>query len=82
MFKDAYMIEYLECLDRDHRKPHQNAAIGLFLCASKEQEIVEYSLSRSLSPSLVVSGYKTKLHDARLLKEKLLEFYALESPDE
>ncbi len=71
---------YLECLDRDHRKPHENATIGLLLCASKDQEVVEYSLSRSLSPALVAE-YKTKLPDARLLKAKLLEFYALESPD-
>lgn len=28
---------YLECLDRDHRKPNENAAIGLLLCASKDQ---------------------------------------------
>ncbi len=72
---------YLECLDRDHRKSHENAAIGLLLCASKDQEVVEYSLSRSLSPALVAE-YKTKLPDTRLLKDKLLEFYALESPNE
>lgn len=71
---------YLECLDRDHRKPHENATIGLLLCASKDEEVVEYSLSRSLSPALVAE-YKTKLPDTRLLKAKLLEFYALESPD-
>jgi predicted nuclease of restriction endonuclease-like (RecB) superfamily len=93
VFKDAYMVEYLDlppghseselhqglisrlkdflielgrdfCFigseyplqvgHRDHRKPHENAAIGLLLCASKDQEVV---------------------------KNKLLEFYALESPD-
>ncbi|MDP2816285.1 MAG: PDDEXK nuclease domain-containing protein [Rectinemataceae bacterium] len=72
---------YLECLDRDHRKPHENATIGLLLCASKDEEVVEYSLSRSLSPALVAE-YRTKLPDMRLLKEKLLEFYAMESPDD
>ena len=44
---------YLEALDRDHRKPHENPAIGLLLCASKDREVVEYALSRSLSPALV-----------------------------
>lgn len=72
---------YLECLDRDHRKPHENAAIGLLLCASKDDEVVEYSLSRSLSPALVAE-YRTKLPDKDLLKAKLIEFYALESPNE
>jgi hypothetical protein len=40
---------YLEALDRDHRKPHENPASGLLLCATKDGEVVEYALSRSLS---------------------------------
>lgn len=72
---------YLECLDRDHKKPHENAAIGLLLCASKDQEVVEYSLSRSLSPALVAE-YQTKLPKKQLLEAKLLEFYALEAAKE
>ena len=38
---------YLEALDRDHRKPHENPAIGVLLCASKDREVVEYALSRA-----------------------------------
>jgi len=72
---------YLESLDRDYRKPHENVAIGILLCASKDQEVVEYSLSRSLSPTLVAE-YKTMLPDKDLLKAKLLEFYNLETLDE
>ncbi|MBC7378734.1 MAG: DUF1016 domain-containing protein, partial [Burkholderiaceae bacterium] len=41
---------YLEALDRDVRKPHENPAIGVLLCASKDSEVVEYALSRTLSP--------------------------------
>ncbi|MEI2713954.1 MAG: PDDEXK nuclease domain-containing protein [Nocardioides sp.] len=37
---------YLEALDRDVRKPHENPAIGVLLCASKDSEVVEYALSR------------------------------------
>jgi predicted nuclease of restriction endonuclease-like (RecB) superfamily len=44
---------YLEALDRDVRKPHENPSIGLLLCASKDSEVVEYALSRTLSPALV-----------------------------
>ncbi len=41
---------YLEALDRDVRKPHEQPAIGVLLCASKDEEVVEYALSRTLSP--------------------------------
>jgi hypothetical protein len=71
---------YLEALDRDVRKPHENPAIGLLLCASKDSEVVEYALSRSLSPALVAQ-YQTQLPDKQLLAAKLHEFYALNAPD-
>ncbi len=67
---------YLEALDRDHRKPHENPAIGVLLCASKDSEVVEYALSRTLSPALVAE-YRTQLPDKKLLAAKLHEFYAL-----
>jgi predicted nuclease of restriction endonuclease-like (RecB) superfamily len=66
---------YLESLDRDHRKSHENPAIGVLLCASKDDKVVEYALSRSLSPALVAE-YKTKLPDRKLLAAKLQEFYS------
>jgi predicted nuclease of restriction endonuclease-like (RecB) superfamily len=69
---------YLEALDRDVRKPHENPAIGLLLCASKDSEVVEYALSRTLSPALV-AHYQTQLPDRRLLAAKLHEFYELKS---
>ena len=67
---------YLEALDRDVRKPHENPAIGLLLCASKDSEVVEYALSRSMSPALVAQ-YQTQLPDKQMLAAKLHEFYAL-----
>lgn len=72
---------YLEALDRDHRKPHENPAISLLLCASKDKEVVEYALSRSLSPALIAE-YQTKLPDKKLLAAKLHEFYALNVPED
>ena len=70
---------YLEALDRDVRKPHENPAIGVLLCASKDSEVVEYALSRTLSPALVAQ-YQTQLPDKQLLAAKLHEFYALNAP--
>jgi predicted nuclease of restriction endonuclease-like (RecB) superfamily len=67
---------YLEALDRDERKGHENPAIGVLLCASKEDEVVEYALNRSLSPALIAE-YQTRLPDKHLLQAKLHEFYAL-----
>ena len=70
---------YLEALDRDVRKPHENPAIGVLLCASKDSEVVEYALSRTLSPALVAQ-YQTQLPDKAMLAAKLHEFYALNAP--
>jgi hypothetical protein len=51
---------YLEALDRDVRKAHEQPSIGVLLCASKNDEVVEYVLSRSLSPALIAE-YQTQL---------------------
>lgn len=67
---------YLEALDRDHKKPHENPAIGVLLCASKDNEVVEYALSRTLSPALIAQ-YETQLPDKKLLQAKLHEFYLM-----
>lgn len=67
---------YLEALDRDVKKDHERPSIGLLLCASKNNEVVEYALSRSLSPALIAE-YKTLLPDKKLLQDKLHAFYQL-----
>jgi predicted nuclease of restriction endonuclease-like (RecB) superfamily len=72
---------YLEALDRDVRKPHERPAIGVLLCASKDSEVVEYALSRSLSPALIAE-YQTQLPDKRLLQAKLHEFYQVTADSE
>lgn len=64
---------YLEALDRDVRKSHERTSIGMLLCATKNNEVVEYALSRSLSPALVAE-YQTHLPDRQLLQAKLHEF--------
>jgi predicted nuclease of restriction endonuclease-like (RecB) superfamily len=72
---------YLEALDRDVRKEHEQPSIGVLLCASKNDEIVEYALSRSLSPTLIAE-YQTKLPDKKLLQAKLQEFYLQDASEE
>lgn len=70
---------YLEALDRNFRKTHENPALGLLLCATKDSEVVEYALSRSLSPAMIAE-YETKLPPKRLLQAKLHEFYQMLAP--
>jgi predicted nuclease of restriction endonuclease-like (RecB) superfamily len=65
---------YLEALDRDIKKPNENPSIGLLLCKDKDSEVVEYALSRSLSPTMV-SEYKTQLPDKKVLRQKLQELF-------
>jgi predicted nuclease of restriction endonuclease-like (RecB) superfamily len=67
---------YLEALDRDIKLLHENPSIGVLLCREKNDEIVEYALSRSVSPA-VISEYETKLIPREILRRKLNEFYAL-----
>ena len=63
---------YLEALDREHKKNNENPSVGIILCASKEDEVVEFALSRSVSPTLI-SEYTLKLIDKKLLRQKLHE---------
>ena len=67
---------YLEALDRDVRKPNENPSVGVILCASKDDAVVEYALSRSISPTLV-SDYQLCLPDKQLLRNKLRELTEL-----
>lgn len=65
---------YLEALDRDVKKKNENPSIGILLCKGKDSEVVEYALSRSLSPTMV-SEYQTQLPDKKLLQQKLHELF-------
>jgi len=65
---------YLEALDRDVKKSNENPSIGVLLCKEKDTEVVEYALSRSLSPTMV-SEYKTHLPDKKLLQQKVHELF-------
>ncbi|GAB4345241.1 MAG: PDDEXK nuclease domain-containing protein [Cyanophyceae cyanobacterium] len=72
---------YLEALDRDIKKPHENPSIGVLLCRDKDDEVVEYALSRSVSPT-VVAEYELKLIPKEVLRRKLNEFYELLTPED
>lgn len=71
---------YLEALDRDVKKQNENPSIGILLCKDKDTEVVEYALSRNLSPTMV-SDYKTQLPDKSILQQKLHELFDIESEE-
>lgn len=72
---------YLEALDRNVKKPHENPSIGILLCKDKENEVVEFALSRSLSPAMVAE-YQTQLPDKKLLQQKLHEIFENSNTEE
>ena len=55
-FKPEYISKldfYLEALDRQVKKENENPSVGLLLCAAKNDEVVKYAMSRTMSPMLV-----------------------------
>ncbi len=61
---------YLEALDRDVKRPNENPSIGILLCKGKDNEVVEYSLARNISPAMI-ADYETKLIPKDILATKL-----------
>ncbi len=72
---------YLEALDRQYKKENENPSVGIILCAGKDDEVVEYAMSRSMSPTMVAE-YQLKLPDKKILQKKLKELSMIESIEE
>lgn len=76
-FKPAHLGQlnfYLEALDKDVKRPNENPSIGILLCKDKDNEVVEYALNSTLSPTLI-SEYKTQLPEKSILQAKLNELF-------
>ena len=83
-FKPEYVGKinlYLEALDREVKKPNENPSVGVILCAKKDDEVVEFALSLSLSPTMV-SEYELKLINKKILQEKLKEYIDLANSED
>ena len=71
-FKPEYISKmdfYLEALDRQKKKENENPSVGMILCASKDDEVVEYAMSRTMSP-MMVAEYKLQLPTPGILKDE------------
>ena len=66
---------YLEALDQDIKKPHENPSIGILLCKTKSKTVVEYALNRNVSPALVID-YSSKFIDKKLLQANVQELFS------
>ena len=67
---------YLEALDRDIKKDFENPSVGLILCTKKDASVVEYAMSRNLSPAMI-ADYKLRLPNKQVLESKLRELTEL-----
>jgi len=67
------MDMYLEALDRDFRKPNENPSVGIILCPSADRAEVEYSINRTMSPTMVAE-YRRMLLPREVMKKSLAEY--------
>lgn len=67
------MDMYLEALDRDVRRSNENPSIGIILCPSADRSMVEYTLSRSLSPTMIAE-YQRHLIPVDVMRKSLEEY--------
>jgi len=68
-FRDTYIPDFLNL-------PHGNPGVGVILCKSRDAEVLEYALSRNLSPAMIAE-YRTKLIGKDILQQKLHELFLL-----
>ena len=70
---------YLEALDRDVRRQNENPSIGILLCKNADRSVVEYAMSRTMSPAMVAE-YKRMMIPKEVLQETFESYLALPPP--
>ncbi|MCI7180039.1 PDDEXK nuclease domain-containing protein [Phocaeicola faecicola] len=72
--RDLGQLEfYLEALDRDVKRSNENPSIGIILCPEADRVVVEYAMSRSMSPTMIAE-YKRILISQERMQQQLNEF--------
>lgn len=72
--RDLGQLEfYLEALDRDVKRSNENPSIGIILCPETDRVVVEYAMSRSMSPTMIAE-YKRILIPQERMQQQLNEF--------
>ena len=70
---------YLEALDRNVRRQNENPSIGILLCKNADRSVVEYAMSRTMSPAMVAE-YKRLMIPKEVLQETFETYLALPTP--
>ena len=85
------MAFYLSVLNDKVKLPHENEAIGIIICKSKNRTIVEYSLKTATLPIGVATyntsgtlpaAYKELLPSAQMISAKINDFFDTKSETE
>ena len=72
--RDLGQLEfYLEALDRDVKRSNENPSIGILLCPEADKVVVEYAMSRSMSPTMIAE-YKRILIPQECMQQQLNEY--------
>jgi len=72
--RDLGQLEfYLEALDRDVKRSNENPSVGIILCPEADRVVVEYAMSRSMSPTMIAQ-YKRILIPQKRMQAQLNEF--------
>lgn len=72
--RDLGQLEfYLEALDRDVKRSNENPSIGILLCPEADKVVVEYAMSRSMSPTMIAE-YKRILIPQERMQQQLNEY--------
>lgn len=65
--RDLGQLEfYLEALDRDVKRSNENPSVGILLCPEADRVVVEYAMSRSMSPTMIAEYKRILIPQARL----------------
>lgn len=68
--KDLGQLEfYLEALDRDVKRSNENPSIGIILCPESDKIVVEYAMSRSMSPTMIAEYKRILIPQERMQKQ-------------
>ena len=72
--RDLGQLEfYREALDRDVKRSNENPDIGILLCPEADKVVVEYAMSRSMSPTMIAE-YKRILIPQERMQQQLNEY--------
>ena len=69
-YYERYMLSKKKILPEPIKGMKENPSVGMILCASKDDEVVEYAMSRTMSP-MMVAEYKLQLPDKAILQKRL-----------